>query len=378
MNPFCDRSKETPKIHTLSSCSASIDFEHRYYALSMTHQLSQMENLHVQLPQLLEQLKVYSNLALPACALVICYPFSQECFIYHAINNGLKRIEIQKIQHALLPISSQNDLKLGLVLPLDENEAKLLFIGQDYVVWRLYFDAKNQHHHEILNLVDDAFAQGFEERDRQRRHIQCVLQEERKAFSADLHDSIAQILGFLRLKSAQLHQQCKQTPYLELQPHTEEIANYTHYAYQQVRELITASRLAYQELDFISTLKKVIQEFEQQSSIVFELDHRVHRLNLAPKQSVQVLYIIRESLSNIVRHSHAHSAWVMIDQQQQTLCIQIKDDGQGIRRELKRKDSFGLDIMQERAERIGAQLKITPRVPQGTCVELKLQLADEE
>ncbi|WP_228128867.1 sensor histidine kinase [Acinetobacter indicus] len=207
--------------------------------------------------------------------------------------------------------------------------------------------------------------------------MQDILQQERRAFSADLHDSIAQILGYLRLTSAQLYQQCKQPAYQELIEQVEDISNYTHYAYQQVRELITASRLA-QELDFIKALKKVIQEFEQQSSIVFELDHRAHHINIQPRHSVQVLYIIRESLSNIVRHSHASYARIYLHVEEQKLQVRISDNGQGIDLHRKRKDSFGLDIMQERAERIGAILKIYPEQPQGTCVELTLNLKGGE
>lgn len=347
------------------------------FCLGLRHEISRIRDLNTELPMCLEALKSQSLLMdAPDCIWVLCYPFSQECFIYHALASGLPVGFIRKIKQILLPLSSQmgSEHRIEPVY-IDGQPSNLLFIGQDFTVWRLYYNVdKNVHLPPLFTILDDAIRLGFQDRNQQQRYIQEVLEQERKAFSAELHDSIAQILGFLRIKSSQLHQKCKQPPYKELIEHTEEIANYTHYAYQQVRELITASRLAYQELDFIVALRKVIEEFEQQSSIVFELDHPVHQVNIQPKQSIQVLYIVRESLSNIVRHSHASYADIGLDIQNNLLNIRISDNGQGIRPALKRKDSFGLEIMQERAERIGAELKIYPEKPQGTCVHLTLKL----
>lgn len=349
--------------------------------LGLTHQISHIQQLDAELPTYLTQFKAQqSHLDLPDCAIVLCYPFSQECFIYHCIEQGLNSKTISSIQKKLLALSARSLTEAQLdVFYLEQHQMKQLYIARNYVVWRIYFNTKGKCKNlQILNRLDQSLEQGFTARDRQKNYIQEVLEQERKAFSADLHDSIAQVLGFLRLKTAQHHQHCKQPAFAELLDQSEEIANYTHFAYQQVRELITASRLAYQELDFIVSVKKIIQEFEQQSSIVFELDHRGQQINVAPKQSVQLLYILRESLSNIVRHSHARHTQIRLEHQSDCLRLQILDDGKGIQKELKRRDSFGLDIMQERAERIGAELQIYSVKPQGTCVDLTLQLIVEE
>lgn len=349
--------------------------------LHFKNQLSRIRHLSSELPHCLASLKGLQPLNnAPEFAIVTCYPFSQECFIYHAVETGLSTQTLRKIQQVLLPLSSgSNDEQNLQHLKIDQHIANLLFTGQDFLVWRIYLDVQDleQINHSVFMLLDRCIREGFQERDQQHRYMQDILQQERRAFSADLHDSIAQILGYLRLKSAQLYQQCKQPAYQELVEQVEDISNYTHYAYQQVRELITASRLA-QELDFIKALKKVIQEFEQQSSIVFELDHRTHHINIQPRHSVQVLYIIRESLSNIVRHSHASYARIYLHVEEQKLQVRISDNGQGINLHRKRKDSFGLDIMQERAERIGAVLKIYPEQPKGTCVELTLNVKGGE
>ncbi|OAL83115.1 sensor histidine kinase [Acinetobacter terrae] len=348
--------------------------------------LSQMKNLSTGLPGFLQRLKQeFPQQGIPEYGLVLCYPFTQECFIFHALEQSLTPADVVQIRHHLLGLSSsicmttpkqQHSLEMG------RHQAKLLLMGHEFVVWRLYFfqSSVQQHLLSYLRLLDDSMQRGLEYREQQQHDVQATLQKERREFSADLHDSIAQILGFLRIKSAQLHQQCKnQSQYSALLEPTEELATYTHYAYQQTRDLITASRLAYQELDFLSALKKVIQEFERQSSIAFVLDNRVSRLTVSASQSVQLLYIIRESLSNIVRHSHASTAHICLENKiQQQLNIHVMDDGRGINSQLKRYDSFGLEIMQERAERIGATLEIRKNMPQGTCVSIRLETKNGE
>lgn len=207
--------------------------------------------------------------------------------------------------------------------------------------------------------------------------IQKALQTERSIYAAELHDSIAQVLGYLRIKSARLDKICQDESYQILKPITEDLAAYTHCAYRQTRELITSSRLTMQTEKFPEGVINSIKEFEQQSGIVFELDNRLQLNVLSPKQSMQILYIIRESLSNIVRHSHAtHSRISLILWDSTHFEVVIEDNGCGIDPAAARNDSFGLQIMRERAERIGAEISISDRPGGGTRTKLTLNLGD--
>ncbi|MHA3096888.1 sensor histidine kinase [Acinetobacter brisouii] len=345
--------------------------------------IARVEQPNEQLPELLHDLQqqldsTFAMQHVPKLCFVLCYPFTQECFIYHAQSTQLERQDLNQIQSVLLNQTYYAQSQVENLLQIQNHQARLLLLGQEMVVWRLYVQQTNVIESNLqphLQQLDDALQQGFQYWIEQQQKRQAILLKERREFAAELHDSIAQVLGFLRLKSAQLHSLCKNQPsYSALLPLSEDLASYTHYAYQQTRELITASRLAYQELDFASALKKVMDEFAHQSSISFELDNRVAHLNVSAKYAMQLLYIIRESLSNVVRHSHASSAQVRIEYLASgALQICICDNGRGIQLKNKRSDSFGLEIMQERAERIGAELRFVANSPQGTCVILYLE-----
>lgn len=312
-------------------------------------------------------------------SLVLCYPDTQECFFYHAAQERPSSKLMQNLRR-LLMTQSQYVIQAAEdhvhdTLSLDSYHIQHVLTAHDHVVWRMSRATEDAQDLWALHSLDQALKRGFAVQSRQHQMIQQVLASERRTFSADLHDSIAQIMGFLRLKSAKLHQQCKQLTQAEIIHNAEEVATYTHYAYQQVRELITASRLTYQAIDFVTAVKKVVHEFEPQSSVLFELDIRTKQVKLSSQQSIQLLYILRESLSNVVRHSQANTVRILLEMSGQHLQLQIQDDGIGIQLTEKRHDSFGLDIMQERAERIGAHLSIESS-SQGTCVQLKLHLSN--
>ncbi|WP_319381291.1 ATP-binding protein [Thiomicrorhabdus sp.] len=101
--------------------------------------------------------------------------------------------------------------------------------------------------------------------------------------------------------------------------------------------------------------------------IVFELDNRAKEALEQLPYPNETLFIIREALCNLVRHSHASHARIIITRESEsetkgkTLTILIEDNGSGIQPQKKRRDSFGLRIMEERARKMRARLSIEPR-----------------
>ncbi len=224
----------------------------------------------------------------------------------------------------------------------------------------------------------DALTRGLEIYLRHRASVQDAVREERAVQAAELHDSMAQVLGYLRMRTARLQSLCHNelgSDEQAIRDYADDLASQTLFAYRQMRELISTSRLCLKEETLDRAIASATEELEQHSGIVFELDNRCPQLELSQEQLIQLSYIARESLTNIVRHSHATHARVLVSQKHQRLRMRIEDNGQGILPDQARADSFGLKIMQERARRIGARLSVTPLRQGGTRVELILVLA---
>jgi signal transduction histidine kinase/ligand-binding sensor domain-containing protein len=89
----------------------------------------------------------------------------------------------------------------------------------------------------------------------------------------------------------------------------------------------------------------------------------------------EVYRIGREALVNAFRHSGAAEIEVEIEFAARALRVLVRDDGQGIDPEVLRagRDGhWGLSGMRERAERMGAQLKVWSRAGAGTEIELSV------
>ncbi|SFG20776.1 sensor histidine kinase [Neptunomonas qingdaonensis] len=206
----------------------------------------------------------------------------------------------------------------------------------------------------------------------QQTRIEKAISSERQAHAAELHDSMAQVLGYMRMRTAKLATLCEERRYEPLKGLADDLSTQAHSAYRQTRELIVNSRLSMQGCTLKEAIYKSVQEFEERSGIVFEVDNRtLNATHITSPDDLQILYIVREALSNIVRHSRAsHARVILLPDKNRCLLIKIQDNGTGIAIKQGRHDSFGLKIMQERADRIKARLAILPRLGNGTSVEL--------
>ena len=117
----------------------------------------------------------------------------------------------------------------------------------------------------------------------------------------------------------------------------------------------------------------VPQELPTQQGIAFRVIVDGQPRPLHPVIRDEVYRIGREALVNAFRHAHASSIEVEVQYTASDLRILVRDDGSGIDPQVLRsgrEGHWGLPGMRERAERIGAKLKVWSRSAAGTEIEL--------
>lgn len=87
---------------------------------------------------------------------------------------------------------------------------------------------------------------------------------------------------------------------------------------------------------------------------------------IPPRARPEVLAVLQEALSNVIRHATATAVNVTITSLGPEVRLIVTDNGRGIG-ELKR--SSGLDNMRSRAQRLGGSCSITSNDPHGTIVD---------
>jgi signal transduction histidine kinase len=79
-------------------------------------------------------------------------------------------------------------------------------------------------------------------------------------------------------------------------------------------------------------------------------------VRLRGEVETELFRIAQEAITNARKHSSASNLWVDCRIQPPMAQITVRDDGAGLG--IAREDSYGIKIMRERADRIGARLDI--------------------
>lgn len=212
------------------------------------------------------------------------------------------------------------------------------------------------------------------------QHIKEIsMLEERQRIAREMHDGLAQQLGYLSLKLAEM----EQTPALasgrsDIHMMRKVVAG----AYEDVRQAIFGLKvMVSRNLGLVPTLAEYLHDFSEQTGIAVKVkmdDEAATRL--APRTEVQLIRIIQEALANVRKHARAGRAWVTFDTEPGSARVTIQDDGQGFDSEQVRRDrtSFGLEAMRERAELVGGTVRVESQPGKGTQIIVRLPLPGEE
>jgi NarL family two-component system sensor histidine kinase LiaS len=95
---------------------------------------------------------------------------------------------------------------------------------------------------------------------------------------------------------------------------------------------------------------------------------------LTPDEATHVLYVVRESVSNIVQHAQATSCRVSLYySRNEALRLEVTDDGLGFDPEKIREGGQGLQNIAARAKRLGAHCQVWSKPHQGTRIIFEIQ-----
>jgi signal transduction histidine kinase len=217
---------------------------------------------------------------------------------------------------------------------------------------------------------------------RLHRQIQAMaVTEERERIAREMHDSLAQVLGYVNTKAQATEALLSSGQTERAIAQLEQLSAASRAAYADVREGILGLRASLGETrGFIQTLQEYLQQWREQSGIAVDLltdPAQGFQPRLSPNAEVQLLRIIQEALANVRKHSGATQARVRLVMDNRELAASIEDDGAGFDPEALGRigtPRFGLSTMRERAEAIGGALTITSLPEAGTIVAVRIPI----
>lgn len=206
-------------------------------------------------------------------------------------------------------------------------------------------------------------------------------ESDRKRIAAELHDNLGQHLIIIKNWAALgLNFIEKDTPVRE---QLDEISSTALLALNEVREIIYDLRPHQIETIGLSkTITFMLEQVSTSSGIKFKT--RIDEIDklFAPDDEVIFYRILQECVSNIIKHSEAKNASVLIIKDKSSINLKISDDGKGFVNDKNSSSnghfSFGLKGIEERVKMLNGEFEIQTQKNSGTTVLVNFILRNEK
>ena len=223
-----------------------------------------------------------------------------------------------------------------------------------------------QTHLQQKHLVT-ALQQQVQQRIQLEREVLEISHREQERIGKDLHDSLGQLLTGAALLGEGLR---RQTQDETAQAKAAQITGLLNDAVSQIRNLSRIlAPIDLQDGDLPEALRELTARIEE----VFGFECRLMQLGSWPEvpreQAVHLYRIVQEATHNSVKHSQGSLVEIRLAASNESWTIEIRDNGRGIF--WTGSQGLGLQLMQSRADSIGAELKIESAA-EGVTITCKL------
>ena len=201
--------------------------------------------------------------------------------------------------------------------------------------------------------------------------LTAVEQAERVRISRELHDRIGQNLAILGLNLDIAGAQLPDSTCAEAKTRLGEARAMLQTTMAHVRNVMAELRPpALDEYGLAAALRAYIASFSASTGLAVLFDGQDLSPRLASLTETGLFRIAQEALTNAAKHARAQSARVRLSDSATTVTMSISDDGSGFdgSKPNPAPTSWGLTTMRERAEAMGARLRIESRAGHGTTV----------
>ena len=205
----------------------------------------------------------------------------------------------------------------------------------------------------------------LEERNKQERILTQTIHTMQLDIARDLHDTIGQNIGYLRMKLEHLTGN-KSIKKADLQSEMQVMTTAANESYDLIRGTLAILQSG-ESSDQFRVFSRYAEQIEERSSIKVEFSIHGDPRSLSARRMRQLFYIFREALTNIEKHAQADQVSIRIVWDQDCLSLVVSDDGGGFDPlNVQYGSHYGLKFMRERAELLNGSLDVQSAVGSGT------------
>lgn len=246
----------------------------------------------------------------------------------------------------------------------------LQYKGKVLGVYSLFLPEGREPPEEVALLfrsISEHLGMALENARLTRENLRITLMGERQMLAAEIHDSLAQTLAYMTMRVAVLKDALENRDQKLSEKYLEDVSGALEKAYGSVRQLLSGFRSQMDPRGLLHALRDMVDKFYDKTGILLDFSNDAPDLHLTVDQEVQVFHIVQEALTNVAKHSGARHARLLISLKDDRYEFAVEDDGKGIPLETPGEGGlltesqyahFGLNIMKERAQRLGGEIRI--------------------
>jgi signal transduction histidine kinase len=197
--------------------------------------------------------------------------------------------------------------------------------------------------------------------------------EERQRLSRELHDSVTQSLYGICLYAQAASGKIALDEIDRACQYINDINSTAQESLAEMRLLIYELRPPLLEKEgLVAAIHNRLMSVENRAGIKSSLNSSLTG-RLPPDLEEGLYQIAREALNNIIKHAHARTITINIEQSSKSIFMEISDDGKGFNPEtISRQGCLGLASMQERARSQGWKFEIESSPGNGTHLKVEV------
>jgi PAS domain S-box-containing protein len=207
-------------------------------------------------------------------------------------------------------------------------------------------------------------------------NLHSVVEAERKHVAREVHDELGQILTALRMDASLLRREL--TGQETVRSRLDGMHLLIEDMFKTVRSIAGSLRPSTLDLGLVSAIEWLAEDFEKRWHIECALDIDPRDIQASDAYATTVFRVIQESLTNVARHAKASRVGIWLRQSQNSMQLEIRDNGCGFAYDKQQPSGFGVIGMQERVTELGGTLTVQSLPGQGSAILIDLPWAPAE